>query len=93
MKKHKCRRSPEEIAQHDMAVKIRKMTDGQICDFIEEIQENAKCVDIINFGREFVLDFINGLHSGHGIGQATIAKIKACAREQEFLPPESEETS
>jgi hypothetical protein len=37
MKKPNCRKTPEEIEQHKMAVEIRKMTDAQICDYIDGI--------------------------------------------------------
>ena len=61
MKKRNCRKTPEEIQQHKAAVEIRKMTDAQICDFLNE---------------QSIESFLTGLKSERGIGQATIAKIE-----------------
>ena len=40
-KKRSCRRTSEENAVHDAAVRIRKMTDMQITDYIEGIKKKA----------------------------------------------------
>ncbi|RCX20901.1 hypothetical protein DFR58_101103 [Anaerobacterium chartisolvens] len=34
MKKRNCRKTEAERQAHETAVKLRKMTDGQICEFI-----------------------------------------------------------
>ena len=90
MRKRNCRRMPEQKQQHEFAVKIRKMTDAEISEFVDGIYKNAECLKAVEIGKGFVCDFVNGIHPGNGIGQATIEKIKAYARESEFLPPEGE---
>ena len=35
MKKRNCRMTDQERAIHEKAVKIKKMTDAQVCDFID----------------------------------------------------------
>lgn len=85
MKKRNCRKTPEEIQQHKTAVEIRKMTDAQICDFLNEqrhIGQNEKCVSV---QRQSIESFLNGLKSERGIGQATIAKIETYAIKKGFL--------
>lgn len=41
-KKRSCRRTQEENAIHDKAVKIRKMTDRQLARYVEERVEKAR---------------------------------------------------
>ncbi len=41
-KKRSCRRTQEENAIHDKAVKIRKMTDRQLVRYVEERVETAR---------------------------------------------------
>lgn len=50
MKKKNCRRTDEERTMHDRAIKIRKMTDEQICAFIDStygvgMEEGMKLAD------------------------------------------------
>ncbi len=40
-KKRSCRRTNEENAAHAVAVRIRKMTDMQITEYMEEIRKKA----------------------------------------------------
>lgn len=67
MAKRNCRRTEKESIIHDTAVKIRKMTDEQLVDFIENIPRI--CLD----------DFLNVLTCENipGIGAVTLKKIKA----------------
>ena len=41
MKKRNCRKTEEEKAVHDRAVSIRKMTDAQICEFIDHTYQRG----------------------------------------------------
>ena len=66
MKKH-YKLTPEERVRHEMAVKIRKMTDSQLCDFIEEIQNSTRSVD------DFLSRLDNMPRTGNGIGPAELA--------------------
>ena len=80
-KKRNCRRSNLERTQHDTAVKIRKMTDEQICDFINEISVSKSNADITRF-----LDKLEELKGfGNGISTKTIAKLRKIAVENGFI--------
>ena len=80
-KKRNCRRSNLERTQHDTAVKIRKMTDEQICDFIDEISNSKSNNDIARF-----LDKLEELKGvGNGISTKTIAKLRKIAVENGFI--------
>ena len=77
MKKRSCKMSDEEKNIHDFAVKVRKMTDRQLYDFV-----NASNETDATFG-----DFIRQLeaHSISGIGTATIKKLKDFAVEEGYI--------
>ena len=80
-KKRNCRRSNLERTQHDTAVKIRKMTDEQICDFIDEISNSKSNDDIARF-----LDKLEELKGfGNGISTKTIARLRKIAVENGFI--------
>jgi hypothetical protein len=89
MKKRNCRRTPVEQEQHELAVKIRKMTDAQISKYIAGLREKnvvpAEIPDMDEIRRQAVEDFISSVHPGHGIGQATIAKLRKFAKGDDFL--------
>ena len=80
-KKRNCRRSNLERTQHDTAVKIRKMTDEQICDFINEISVSKSNADITRFLDK--LEESKGI--GNGISTKTIAKLRKIAVENGFI--------
>jgi len=57
-KKRSCRRTSEENAAHNMAVRIRKMTDMQITEYMDEIRKKAyaEAVDDISDTRKALCD-------------------------------------
>lgn len=87
MKKKNCRRSDEERAIHDRATRIRKMTDAQLCDFIDStygrgMEEGAKLADkkaTITPSEEGARRFVKFLEdrtgSGNRIGRGTVLYI------------------
>lgn len=84
MKKHNCKRSAEETEQHERATKIRKMTDQQLCEYIDELREkNVIPAEIPYMGKvrqQAVEDFLSDVQNCcKGIGQATIAKLRRFA--------------
>lgn len=85
MKKRNCRKTPEEIEQHETAIKIRKMTDVQICNFMEELRSNEHA-DIPKISAFAINEFLINLHECKGVGQATVAKLWDYAKERGFLP-------
>lgn len=85
MKRHNCRMTPEEREQHERATKIRKMTDQQLCTYIDELREKnvipAEIPDIGKVRRQSVEDFLSDVQNCcKGVGQATIAKLRGFAK-------------
>ena len=78
-KKRNCRRTPDELRQHETAVKIRKMTDQQLCEFIDGL---SAC-------RPSMEDFFRCLDkqagSGSGISTSIIHKLRKIAVKEGFL--------
>ena len=89
MKKRACRMTEEEKAMHNRAVRIKKMTDAQLCDFIDRtygkgMEEGTKLaqaktqVELID-GAGQVKRFIDYLTektgSGNRIGRGTILQL------------------
>ena len=88
MKKKSCRMTEDERQKHERAVKLRKMTDEQLCDYIDKIIESSKTEKEKNT-RPSVPDFIrhlaNKTGTGNGIGQSTVNKIRNFAVEEGFM--------
>lgn len=78
-KKRNCRRTPDELRQHETAVKVRKMTDQQLCEFIDRLSNSHPSVE--DFFR--CLDKQAG--SGSGISTGTIHKLRKIAVKEGFL--------
>ena len=78
-KKRNCRRTPDELRQHEIAVKIRKMTDQQLCEYIGGLSADRPRVE--DFFR--CLDKQAG--SGSGISTGTIHKLRKIATKEGFL--------
>lgn len=88
MKKRSCRMTEEEKSMHDRAVRIRKMTDAQICALIDStygkgMEEGAKLAEADHTSaaqaEAAARKFINYLEarqgSGNRIGKGTIIYI------------------
>lgn len=78
-KKRNCRRTPDELRQHEIAVKIRKMTDQQLCKYIDGLSKAVPSVE--DFLRR--LDELSG--TGNGIGRVTVNKLRRIAAQEGFL--------
>lgn len=85
MKKRSCRMTEEEKSMHERAVRIRKMTDAQICDLIDStygkgMEEGAKIAETRqappaleeNAARKFLHYLEARQGSGNRIGKGTI---------------------
>ena len=85
MKKRSCRMTEGEKSMHDRAVRIRKMTDAQICELIDStygkgMEEGAKLADTrqtapaleIEAARKFISYLEARQGSGNRIGKGTI---------------------
>ena len=81
-KKPNCRRTPYELRQHETAVKVRKMTDQQLCEYITRLSASSPSVeDFFHF-----LDKQAG--SGSGISTGTIHKLRKIAVKEGLLSNE-----
>lgn len=77
-KKRSCRRSELERSQHDTAVKIRKMTDEQLCGFLDEIenrQPEGNCIG----------EFLERVENSGLIGGRTVKKLRDIAAEMGYI--------
>ena len=81
MKKRNCRRLPDEKQQYEFATKIRKMTDAQLCSFIDEIKGSNGNDDVAQFLNR--LEWMSG--TGNRIGRATVAKLRAFAQVEGYI--------
>ncbi|MBQ8331112.1 MAG: hypothetical protein IJX94_01265 [Clostridia bacterium] len=84
-KKRKCRYTPEELAIHDEAVRLRKMTDAQLVQAFREAAE-PPCAAFEESPTEKtnpVKKLIEGLSRGDckGVKGATVYKIEQYAAE------------
>ena len=92
--KRNCRRTDDERDQHDRATRIRKMTDAQICSYIDVLEQKAAAAAAAPKKTEDAIrDFVDSLavrtDSGNRISDATIRKIRQMAYEMGFLTEES----
>ncbi len=96
-KKRACRRTEEENAIHERAVKLRKMTDDQLHQYIEK--ERAQCIedaykDGYEAGRQTsgsdgktVVEYLKTLQEAgiSGIGAVTLNKLLKVAKENGYI--------
>lgn len=80
MAKKNFQKTPLERAQHEKAVKVRKMTDSQLCEFLDTLADEVQ-------DNKTVKSFLKLLEEGdyRGIGSATVAKIKNIALKEGFI--------
>ena len=89
MKKRSCRMTDEERAIHNRAVSIRKMTDAQLCEFIDRtygkgMEEGARLAqtkaqtkpeDAVTHVKKFIDYLTEKTGSGNRIGKGTILQL------------------
>ena len=84
-KKRKCRYTPEELAIHEEAVRLRKMTDAQLVEAFREASEPPamELSDNTTKDTNHVKKLLDGLARGEckGIKGATVYKIEQYAAE------------
>jgi hypothetical protein len=71
MKKPSCRRTDVERDQHARAVRLRKMTDAQICEYLDSLKGQKPKGEVENFLKNLNLP---------GVGKVTIKKLEREAR-------------
>ena len=93
MAKRSCRRTEDENRIHEKAVKIRKMTDEQLVQYIENRVEKARS-EGFNQGRKVnapqgggVKEFLSLIKEKkvQGIGAVTVSKLVKVATENGYL--------
>jgi hypothetical protein len=77
MKTRNCRYTPEQKEQHSVAVKVRKKTDTELVEYLD--QEKAEA---FKSGVETFLHDIDGIR---GIGTVTLKKLHSLAEERGYL--------
>lgn len=87
MKKRACRMTEEEKAMHNRAIKLKKMTDAQLCEFIDHtygkgMEEGAKLAQLHEQPTEatdqvqkFIKYLTSRTGSGNRIGRGTILQL------------------
>lgn len=85
-KKRSCRRTVNEDKVHEKAVKIRKMTDEQLVQYVNDRVEKARS-EGFDQGKKSatgmkVNDFLKEISKIKGVGDATICKIMEHFREK-----------
>ena len=88
-KKRSCRRTETEDRIHEKAVKMRKMTDEQLVNYVNDLVEKAES-EGFNRGKrsgggKSIGDFVKEISELRGIGAATVSKIKAYAAEMGYM--------
>lgn len=89
MKKRSCRMTEEEKAMHSRAVKLKKMTDAQLCEFIDhtygrgmeegaklaQVRKREKPEDAAGQVKQFIDYLTERIGSGNRIGRGTILQL------------------
>lgn len=85
-KKRSCRRTADEDKVHEKAVKIRKMTDEQLVQYVNDRAEKARS-EGFDQGKKSaagmtVNEFLKEISKIKGVGDVTICKIMEHFREK-----------
>lgn len=88
-KKRNCRRTTDENIIHEKAVKMRKMTDGQLVHYVEDRVEKARSEGKNEAKKGGSLrKFLESLATPGvipGVGSATVDKVRKYAEECGFF--------
>lgn len=89
MSKHNCRRTDTERKQHERAIRIRKMTDAQLCQYIDDLSASPPLAgpSIGEIVSKFIDDLAVRSDTGLRVSDATIRKIKDMAAEKGYFQP------
>ncbi len=95
MKKPSCRRTGKEREQHIRATRIRKMTDAQLCEYMDSLAAGNRPAGPTR--EEIVSEFLDALGvrgaDGLRVSDATIRKIREIAVSRGFIAGSAEEVS
>ena len=88
MKKRNCRKTGTEREQHERATRVRKMTDAQLCEYLDGLSAGQRPAGPDRAG--VVAELLEALSvrtdDGLRISDATIRKIRDIAQRRGFLP-------
>lgn len=89
MGKRNCRRTDTEREQHERATRVRKLTDAQLCEYLDGLAAppppaGPSVGEIIN---KFIDSLAIRSDTGLRISDATIRKIRAMAEENGYFQP------
>lgn len=94
MKKRNCRKTDTEREQHDRAIRIRKMTDAQLCEYLDSLAQPAPAPQPAGPApAEIISNFLDALsirtEDGLRVSYATIRKLREIAQAKGFIPAEA----
>lgn len=93
MPKRKCRMTTAELEMHDRAVKLRKMTDEQLCHFVDKGIEdaykrgysNGRVINAIAINSsKSIKHFLENLNIP-GVDPATVDKLRKYAKDGGYI--------
>ena len=88
MKKRNCRKTGTEREQHERATRVRKMTDAQLCEYLDGLSAGQRPAGPAR--ADVVAELLEALSvrtdDGLRISDATIRKIRDIAQRRGFLP-------
>lgn len=92
-KKRNCRKSDLEKEQHERAIRIRKMTDAQLCEYLDSLEHTGVCPSDCDgapsSAAQIVDQFLRKLDescgTGNGIGKSTVFKLRKFAEKEGLL--------
>lgn len=85
MKKRNCRKTDLEREQHDRAIRIRKMTDAQLCEYIDNLTRQPPSTT----SEEIIGSFLDLLtvptDKGLHVSRITANKVRQIAEQRGFI--------
>lgn len=88
-KKRKCRLTEDEVAIHDMAVRLRKMTDRQLVEAFQNASQERTEDEPTNYTTDTtdLEKLLRGLARGEckGVKSGTVYKISEYARQKGLI--------
>lgn len=91
--KRNCRKTDAERGQHDRATRVRKMTDAQLCAYLDGLAQEAAPPPAPAPTREKIIEgYLRELSirtdDGLRVSDATIRKLREIAVRRGYLPGE-----
>lgn len=71
-----CRKTELERMQHERAVKVRKMTDEQLCNYLDSLKQDKPSKEQEKLIIKGFIDYVNNQYC-NGIGRATVHRLNA----------------